>query len=107
MESRLHAREPVELMVRLVQEGRVIATARAIDMSSEGLGIEHPDVVLNSGQIVDVDFSKAGHPRGVSCCVPSMVAHTSPKSVGLMLAYDPRLRLLLREYRSRSAAVND
>ncbi len=99
MEHRLHERESVELTVRLVQQGRVVATVEAIDMSPDGLGIEHPGVALNSGQIVDVDFFKLGYPRGISCCIPSMVVHTGPKSVGLMLSYDPHLRMLSPRHR--------
>lgn len=94
MESRLHAREPVKFTVRLVQDGRVVSTAEVIDMSLYGLGIKCPDVDLKSGQIVGVDLTKPGHPRGVSCCVPSMVVYTGPESVGLMLAYDSDSHML-------------
>ena len=91
MEQRLNARKPVELTVRLIQGGRIVATAQAFDMSSEGLGIERPDVVLKSGQVLGVDFTKPGHPRAISCCVPSMVVHAGPEAIGLILAYDPHL----------------
>ncbi len=107
MEQRLHPRESVGLAVRLVQEGHIIATAQAIDMSSEGLGIEHPSVALNSGQIVGVDFFKPGYPRGISCCVRSMVVHVSPESIGLMHVYDPDLRMLSPEHCGKSSDHND
>ncbi len=97
MEQRLHAREPAKFTVRLVQQGRIVATAETIDMSMYGIGIEPPNVALNSGEIVDVDLVKAGHPRGISCCFPSLVIHAGPKSVGLMLAYDSEFRQLLPE----------
>ena len=84
-EKRLNTRVPVELTVRLVQQGRVVATGQAIDLSSEGLGIECPDVVLESGQLLTVDVIKPGYPRGISCSFTSMVVHVSPKTVGLIL----------------------
>ncbi len=107
MESWLHAREPVELTVRLVEEGRVVATAKAIDMSTDGLGIERPDVVLKSGQLLTVDFTKPGYPRGISCCIPSMVVHAGPDTVGLILAYDPNFRMVSPEHRAKSSVRDD
>ncbi len=100
-EHRLYAREPSELTVRLVQQGRVVATVQAIDMSSKGLGIEHPDVALKSGQIVDVDFFKSGYPRGISCCVPAIVVHANSRSAGLMIAYNPHLQMVSPEHRAK------
>ncbi len=99
MEQRLHVREPVELAVRLVQEGHVVATVKTVDVSQDGLGIECPNMVLNRGQIVDVDFYKPGHPRGIRCCVPALVVvHTGPKSIGLMAtAYDSNLKMVSPE----------
>jgi len=94
MESRLHAREPVKFTVKLVQEGRVVAIAETIDMSLYGLGIKRPDVALKNGQIVELDLTKPGHPRGISCCVPSRVVYAGPESVGLMLIYDTDVDVL-------------
>jgi len=88
MEHRLHARRAADFSVRLVQGGQVIAIVQAIDISSDGLRVECPDVILNNGQRVDVDFFKSGHPRGIRRIVPSMVVHAGPNAVGLILAYD-------------------
>jgi len=99
MEQRLHVREPAEFTARLIQQGRIVATADVVDMSMYGLGIEPTDVTLKSAQIVDVDLVKPGYPRGISCCFPALVIHTSLQSVGLMLAYDSELCELLPEHR--------
>lgn len=107
MEQRLNVREPVELMVRLVQQGRVVATAQAIDMSAEGLGIKRPDVDLKSGQLLTVDFTKPGYPRGVSCCIHSMVVHAGPETVGLILADDPLSQMLSPEHCANSSFLDD
>lgn len=107
MEQRLNVREPVELTVRLIQHGRIVATAQTIDMSSEGLSIERPDVVLKSGQLLAVDFIKPGYPRGISYCIPSMVVHSGPEAVGLILAYDPHLRMTLSGNCANSSALDD
>lgn len=107
MEQRLHVREPIGLSVRLVQEGHVVATVKTVDMSRDGLGIECPNVVLDKGQIVDVDFYKPGHPRGISCCVPALVVvHTGPKSIGLMSAYDLNLKMVSPEHGVKSDALD-
>lgn len=101
MEQRLHKREFVECAVRLVQQGRVVAIARAIDMSPEGLGIECPGVVLNSGQMVGLEFIKPGHPRSTSYNVSARVVHAGLKSVGLMLASDSLLHMGFPEHCSK------
>ena len=95
MEQRLHARESVELAARLIKEGRVIATANVVNVCPDGLCFELLNVDLEEGEKVDVEFIKQGHPRGISCWVPSMVVvHTSPKTTGLMSIHDPKLQLL-------------
>ena len=86
MDSRKCQRKPVSHAVRLVCDGRVISTTEAIDISKGGLGIKSPELSLDSGQIVDVDFYKNGHPRGISCCMRAMVVHAGPETSGLMFA---------------------
>jgi len=93
MEQRLHKREPVELTVRLIQEGRAVVTAKAVDMSQSGLGIEVPELELSRGQVIGVDFIKPGYPRGINCCYASVVAHAGSKGVGLMFTSNPDLQL--------------
>lgn len=86
MDSRKYQRKPAAQAVRLVCDGRVISTTETIDMSKGGLGIKSPELSLNSGQIVDVDFYKDGHPRGISCCMRAMVVYAGPETSGLMFS---------------------
>lgn len=95
MEHRLHRRDPVDLTVRLVNAGQVVATVRAIDMSLGGLGIESPALPLNSGQSVGLDLCKPGYPRGVSCYKSALVIHTGPKVTGLMFTSEGPLSSVL------------
>lgn len=95
MEHRLNRREPVNLMVRLVNGGQVVATVRAVDMSPGGLGIESPELPLHSGQCVGVDFCKPGYPRGISCYLTAMVIHTTPKLTGLMFTDEGPLQAMV------------
>lgn len=97
MEHRLHRREPVDLMVKLVNRGRVIATVRAIDMSPGGVGIETSSVPLQSGEGVAIDLCKPGHPRGVSCSLGAMVIHIGPKTTGLMFSSETSLYAIVHE----------
>ena len=96
MEHRLHRRDPVDLMVRLVNAGQVVATVRAVDMSLGGLGIESPIQMLNSGQSVGVDLCRSGYPRGVNCYKNALVIHTGSKVTGLMFTSESPLRTVLQ-----------
>jgi hypothetical protein len=95
MEHRLHRRDPVDLMVRLVNAGQVVATVRAVDMSLGGLGIESPEMTLNSGQSVGVDLCRSGYPRGVNCYKNALVIHAGVKVTGLMFTSESPLRTIL------------
>ena len=98
MEQRLYAREPLALTVRLVQRGRAFAIVRTIDMSRDGLAVMAPEVELQNGQPLVVDFVKPGHPRDISCCVPFTVVRSGPKSVGLMFSREAALQTLSLEH---------
>jgi hypothetical protein len=91
MESRLHPREHVDLNVSLIRQGSVMALAKAVDLSQGGVAIEQPKVPLNKGQILDVNLSRSGHPRGTSLNVRAMVIHCNHDRVGLMFADQVRL----------------
>lgn len=91
MDSRKYQRMPVAQAVRMVIEGQVFFTTEVVDMSKGGLGIKSSGNRLNSGQVVDVDFYKSGHPRGISYCLRAMVVHVGPQTTGLMFAKDDSL----------------
>jgi len=91
MESRKYERIPVAQAVRLVCDGRVIFTTQVVDMSKGGLGIKSSGQRLNSGQIVDLDFYKSGHPRGISYCKRAMVVYVGADTTGLMFAVNESL----------------
>lgn len=91
MEFRLHQREQVDLNVRLIQKGHAFASAKAINFSKGGICIEQPDVSLNKGQILDLDLSKSGHPRGIRISTRAMVIYSDGIKVGLMFADDVQM----------------
>lgn len=82
----MHRREPVNLMVKLVNRGSVVAIVRAVDMSSGGMRIETPGLKFQSGEGVAVDFCLPGFPQGVRCCLNAMVIHSEVGSTGLMMS---------------------
>ncbi len=86
METRLHPREHVDMSVMLIQQGHVFASAKAVNMSKGGVCIENPEVHLNKGQILNVNLSKPGHPRGTRLYARAMVIHTERNTVGLMFS---------------------
>ena len=86
MDSRKYERMSVAQAVRLVIEGRIFLTTEVVDMSKGGVGIKSSGKRLNSGQVVDVDFYKSGHPRSISYCKRAMVVHVGPETTGLMFA---------------------
>lgn len=94
MEHRLHQREAVDMEVRLIENGQVVTTVRALDLSPDGVGIETPGIALQAGHCVTVDLCKPGHPRGVSCCFNAMVVHCGPKSTGLMFTSEGALNVI-------------
>ena len=98
MDSRKYERIPVTQAVRLVCEGRVVSTSEVVDISKGGLGIKSSAQRLNSGQIVDVDFYKPGHPRGISCCMRAMVVHAGPQTTGLMFAENSNFQNDIQKY---------
>ena len=92
MEHRIHRREPVDLMVKLINRGRVVAIVRAVDISPGGMRIETPGLMLNSGEGVAVDFCMPGYPRGPRCCLNAMVIHSGVEETGLMMSSQTSLR---------------
>lgn len=88
METRLHPREHVDMSVMLVRQGHVFASAKAVNLSKGGVCIENPEVHLNKGQILDVNLSKPGYPRGTRLFARAMVIHIEHNTVGLMFAND-------------------
>ncbi len=97
MEHRIHRREPVDLMVKLINRGSVVAIVRAIDISSGGMRVETPGLKLNSGEGVAVDFCLSGYPRGPRCCLNAMVIHSGVEATGLMMSSQTSLRDVLSE----------
>jgi hypothetical protein len=83
MEYRRHKREAVDQMVRVIRDGRVVFSTRAVDMSPGGLAIQSPGESFNTGQLVDLDFYKPGYPRGISCYLHTVVIHVGPEVMGL------------------------
>jgi len=84
MEHRLSVRRPIELMVRMVAGGRVVAITRTQDISSGGASILNPDVEFKQRRILTLDFIKPGFPGQVHCSLRAMVIHITPKIIGLM-----------------------
>lgn len=97
MECRKQSRQSIDQPVRLVRQGRVVAIARAVNMSATGVGIECRGGAFEPGQIVEVDFYKPGYPRGVSCCLHAEVVHAGPGLMGLMFANDESTKTLAEE----------
>lgn len=86
IESRIYPRQSIDLTVMLVRHGHVLASTKAVDMSSGGVAIEPPKIQLAKGQILDVNLTKTGHPRGANYYVRAMVIYTDSRKVGLMFA---------------------
>jgi len=84
MEHRLGVRYPIELMIRVVVAGRVVAITRTRGISSGGADILNPGVELKQRQILTLDFIKPGFPGQVHCSLRAMVIHIGPEIVGLM-----------------------
>jgi len=91
MDSRKYERKPVAQAVKLVCDGRVISTSEVVDISRGGLGIKSSATKLSSGQVIDIDFYKPGHPRGISFCMRAMVVHAGSETTGLMFSEDQSL----------------
>lgn len=86
MEHRVHKRESVDLMAKLINRGSVVAVVKALDISPGGMRIATLGMKLRSGEGVTIDFCKTGYPRGVSCCLNAMVIHSDIETTGLMLS---------------------
>lgn len=86
MECRKQSRQSIDQPVRLVRQGRVVAIARAVNMSATGVGVECHGGTFEPGQFLDVDFYKLGSPRGVSYCFHAVVIHAGEEVMGLMFA---------------------
>jgi len=84
MEHRLGVRRPIELMVRVVMGGRVVAITRTREISSGGADILSPGIELKQRQILTLEFIKPGFPGQVHCSLRAMVIHITPEIVGLM-----------------------
>ena len=84
MEHRLGVRRPIELMVRVVVGGRIVAITRTRGISSGGADILNPGVELKQRQILTLEFIKPGFPGQLHCSLRAMVIHTTPEIVGLM-----------------------
>jgi hypothetical protein len=97
MEQREHPRKSVDHPVRLVHRGRVVAIARAVNLSATGIGIEYANADFEYGQVVEVDFYKTGYPRGISCCLHARVVHAGPELMGLVFADDDSIQTLAHE----------
>lgn len=94
IESRMTPRESTDLTVMLVREGHVLASTRAVDMSSGGVAIEPPKIRLAKGQILDVNLTKSGHPRGANYYVRAMVIYADIEKVGLMFSEEVKMSSL-------------
>lgn len=86
MEHRIHKRQLIELMVKLVIGGRVGGVSRTLEISSGGACIYNPGINLKKGKIISVDFIKHGSSKQVNCCLRAKVVHCSPAMIGLMFA---------------------
>jgi len=84
MEHRLGVRRPIELMVRVVVAGQVVAITRTREISAGGADILNPGVELKQRQILTLDFIKPGFPGQIHCSFRAMVIHITPEIVGLM-----------------------
>ena len=84
MEHRFGVRRPIELMVRVVVAGQVVAITRTREISAGGADILNPGVELKQRQILTLDFIKPGFPGQVHCSFRAMVIHITPEIVGLM-----------------------
>ncbi len=94
VESRMYPRESIDLTVMLVRQGAVLASAKAVNMSSGGVAIELPKIRLAKGQVLDVNLTKSGYPRGANLNVRAMVIYTDIEKVGLMFSEEVKLSSL-------------
>lgn len=93
MEHRLHRRESMEhSMVRLVHQGRIIATVPVVDISAGGLSVKSPRKLLNRAQCVDVEFAGSNYVCVKERYISAMVIHSGPDATGLMFARERPMR---------------
>lgn len=105
MEHRVHKRESIDLMAKLINRGSVVAVVRALDISPGGMRIETPGIKLRSGEGVTVDLYKPGYPRGVTCCLNAMVIHSGLETTGLMLSSQIHLHDIFHKSRAEPDVI--
>ncbi|VAW86018.1 hypothetical protein MNBD_GAMMA18-447 [hydrothermal vent metagenome] len=84
LEHRWLQRRASRLRVRLYKQGEAIGTSCAIDMNSQGIGVECGGLDFHEGEIVEIDLSENAIPEGMESSVRCLVIHAGKARCGLM-----------------------
>lgn len=88
MEHRLANRHEIETQVRIYLAGIPIGVGQVVEISASGLRIEHTDLNLAVGQILNIEFLDLDGVEGYSSRIRAMVIHVSSDQLGLMFDHD-------------------
>jgi hypothetical protein len=80
VERRYSARHPVDFEVRIRFRRRRFLSARARDLSAEGLYLDVRNLTLPCGILIELELSH----RGRDWLIPAVVIHASGSGIGLM-----------------------